>query len=167
MNHLSSGSLIKLWQLKLLYASSTHVLIELHQNVLMMSNPTIRHPPCQRIQERPFSIIYFIPFQVLLQYSTQPSKSSTAGTRPASKTMPSRSTSPYRSAENLTPILGLRSEDESRDATERPDHSQVTSRGAPARHSRRQRSEYRSWDRASDVPRSGTTGSKYRSRSRH
>ncbi|KAJ5465123.1 uncharacterized protein N7458_000809 [Penicillium daleae] len=81
--------------------------------------------------------------------------------------MPSRSTSPYRSAENLTPILDLRSEDKSRDPNERPDHSQVASRGTPARHSRRQRSEYRSWDRASDVPRTGTTGSKYRSRSRH
>ncbi|KAJ5543233.1 hypothetical protein N7535_005663 [Penicillium sp. DV-2018c] len=47
------------------------------------------------------------------------------------------------------------------------DHSVVTNRGAPARHSRRQRSEYRSWNRASDKPTTGTTGSKYRSTSRH
>ncbi|CDM26899.1 unnamed protein product [Penicillium roqueforti FM164] len=47
------------------------------------------------------------------------------------------------------------------------DHSVVTNRGAPARHSRRERSEYRSWDRASDRPTTGTTGSKNRSVSRH
>ncbi|KAJ5142897.1 uncharacterized protein N7515_001684 [Penicillium bovifimosum] len=47
------------------------------------------------------------------------------------------------------------------------DHSVVTNRGAPARHSRRQRSEYRSWTRASDQPTTGTTGSKYRSTSKH
>ncbi|KAJ5824211.1 hypothetical protein N7447_006551 [Penicillium robsamsonii] len=47
------------------------------------------------------------------------------------------------------------------------DHSAVTNRGAPARHSRRQRSEYRSWNRASDRPTKGTTGSKYRSTSKH
>ncbi|KAJ5170445.1 uncharacterized protein N7500_003228 [Penicillium coprophilum] len=47
------------------------------------------------------------------------------------------------------------------------DHSVVTNRGAPARHSRRQRSEYRSWNRASDRPTKGTTGSKYRSTSKH
>ncbi|KAJ5175255.1 uncharacterized protein N7482_001132 [Penicillium canariense] len=81
--------------------------------------------------------------------------------------MPSRSTSPFQTADNLAQILNLRSEDESQDMQEKPDHSQITSRGTPARHSRRQRSEYRSWDRASDVPRKGTTGSKYRSRSRH
>ncbi|KAJ5412161.1 uncharacterized protein N7487_006520 [Penicillium crustosum] len=49
------------------------------------------------------------------------------------------------------------------------DHSVVTRRGAPARHSRRERSEYenRSWNRASDRRTKGTTGSKSRSVSRH
>ncbi|KAJ6125094.1 hypothetical protein N7471_012411 [Penicillium samsonianum] len=49
------------------------------------------------------------------------------------------------------------------------DHSAVTSRGAPARHSRRERSGYeqRSWTRASDRRTKGTTGSKSRSVSRH
>ncbi|KAJ5731248.1 uncharacterized protein N7483_005756 [Penicillium malachiteum] len=77
--------------------------------------------------------------------------------------MTSRSTSPYRSAENLAQILNLRHNGE----TNETDHSHVTSRGAPARHSRRQRSEYRSWDRASDQPSHGRTGSKNRSKSGH
>ncbi|KAJ5696563.1 hypothetical protein N7536_006975 [Penicillium majusculum] len=49
------------------------------------------------------------------------------------------------------------------------DHSVVTRRGALARHSRRERSEYenRSWNRASDRRTKGTTGSKSRSVSRH
>ncbi|KAJ5108986.1 hypothetical protein N7456_005661 [Penicillium angulare] len=77
--------------------------------------------------------------------------------------MTSRSASAHRSAENLASILNLRHNGE----TEEYDHSRVTSRGAPARHSRRQRSEYRSWDRSSDTPTGGTTGSKNRSKSRH
>ncbi|KAJ5659307.1 hypothetical protein N7507_005758 [Penicillium longicatenatum] len=82
--------------------------------------------------------------------------------------MTSRSVSPFGSAENLAQILNLDPSDnpDEQEGT-MPDHSRVTRRGAPARHSRRQRSEYRSWDRASDVPRKGTTGSKNRSRSRH
>ncbi|EAW10256.1 uncharacterized protein ACLA_047250 [Aspergillus clavatus NRRL 1] len=44
----------------------------------------------------------------------------------------------------------------------------VTSRGTAPRVSRRKRSEYaRSWNRSSSRPRTGSTGSKYRSRSRH
>ncbi|KAJ5156717.1 hypothetical protein N7492_009520 [Penicillium capsulatum] len=68
--------------------------------------------------------------------------------------MPSRSASPFRSAENLGRMLNLRDEnrDEDEQLTGKPDHSRVTSRGAPARHSRRQRSEYASWNRASDQP---------------
>lgn len=86
--------------------------------------------------------------------------------------MTSRSVSPYRSAENLAQILGLDpnedpDQQENQQENTTPDHSRVTSRGAPAQRSRRQRSEYRSWDRASDVPRAGTTGSKNRSKTRH
>ncbi|KAJ5565047.1 uncharacterized protein N7503_002516 [Penicillium pulvis] len=82
--------------------------------------------------------------------------------------MTSRSVSPYRSAENLAQILGLDpNEDPDQQENTTPDHSRVTSRGAPAQRSRRQRSEYRSWDRASDVPRQGTTGSRNRSKTRH
>ncbi|KAJ5228506.1 hypothetical protein N7489_009214 [Penicillium chrysogenum] len=47
------------------------------------------------------------------------------------------------------------------------DHSVVTSSGGPAHRSRRERSEYRSWERGRDVPRKGTTGSRSRSVSRH
>lgn len=84
--------------------------------------------------------------------------------------MSSRSASPHRSAENLARILNLEDENKSEDErlTAKPDHSRVTRRGAPARHSRRQRSEYaRSWNRASDKPTVGRTGSKSRSVSRH
>ena len=83
------------------------------------------------------------------------------------KNMSSRSESPFRSADNLAQILNLGEEESNQQSNEKPDHSRVTSRGAPARHSRRQRSEYRSWDRASDQPSKGRTGSKNRSTSRH
>ncbi|KAJ5448042.1 hypothetical protein N7445_002863 [Penicillium cf. griseofulvum] len=58
-------------------------------------------------------------------------------------------------------------QDHNQKSVNHTDHSVVTSRGAPARHSRRQRSEYRSWNRASDKPTKGTTRAKYRSTSRH
>ncbi|KAJ5860862.1 uncharacterized protein N7529_008172 [Penicillium soppii] len=44
------------------------------------------------------------------------------------------------------------------------DHSVVTNRGAPARHSLRER---HAWNKAADTPRNGKTGSKGRSTSRH
>lgn len=83
--------------------------------------------------------------------------------------MAPRSSSIHRSADNLSRILGLEDETQEQEQQEhkKPDYSRVTSRGAPARHSRRERSEYRSWDRASDQQSVGRTGSKYRSTSRH
>lgn len=80
----------------------------------------------------------------------------------------SRSASPFESADNLAQILNLSEGDLSnQDTGEKPDHSRVTSRGMTARRSRRQRSEYRNWDRASQYAHAGTTGSKNRSGSRH
>ncbi|KAJ5498195.1 hypothetical protein N7453_007246 [Penicillium expansum] len=60
-------------------------------------------------------------------------------------------------------------QDHNQQSTNYTDHSVVTRRGAPARHSRRERSESedRSWNRASDRRTKGTTGSKSRSVSRH
>ncbi|KAJ6084231.1 hypothetical protein N7486_011031 [Penicillium sp. IBT 16267x] len=75
--------------------------------------------------------------------------------------MTTRSVSPYQSAGNLDP-----NENPDQQENTMPDNSRVTSRGTPARHSRRQRSEYRSWDRASDVQRDWTTGSRNRSKTR-
>ncbi|KAJ5096072.1 hypothetical protein NUU61_005428 [Penicillium alfredii] len=82
--------------------------------------------------------------------------------------MPSRSASPFRSTD-LQSGLEVESDDQkqNRQPKNKPDHSRITTRGAPARHSRRERSEYRSWDRASDKSSVGRTGSKYRSQSRH
>ncbi|KAJ5225380.1 hypothetical protein N7468_006605 [Penicillium chermesinum] len=82
--------------------------------------------------------------------------------------MSSRSASPSRTAENLAQSSDP-SEDElsNLDVQQKPDHSRVTSRGTPARRSRRQRSEYRKWDRASEYPHDNTTGSKNRSCTRH
>ncbi|KAJ5788324.1 hypothetical protein N7457_003314 [Penicillium paradoxum] len=76
--------------------------------------------------------------------------------------MRSRSTSSTRSGSDAGS-----NRDHNQQSVNTTDHSVVTNRGAPARHSRRQRSEYRSWNRASDRPTTGTTGSKYRSTSRH
>lgn len=84
--------------------------------------------------------------------------------------MAPRSDNVYRrSAEDLTRSLSLEDETQEQEQQEhkKPDHSPVTSRGAPARHSRRERSEYRSWDRASDRRNVGETGTKGRSTTRH
>ncbi|KAJ5964417.1 uncharacterized protein N7479_004293 [Penicillium vulpinum] len=71
-------------------------------------------------------------------------------------------------SESMNRSSGAESDQEhDQDGVNYTDHSVVTTRGAPARRSRRERSEYRSWNRASDRPTTGTTGSKNRSTSRH
>lgn len=47
------------------------------------------------------------------------------------------------------------------------DEMDITSRGVPPRVSRRQRSEFRNWNRAKEESQKGATGSKSRSTSRH
>lgn len=141
---------------------------ELHQSALMMSqpptlaisatngNPDDKNHISQSHLQNSTSNIPIYPFNL---YKT---------TNPSTKMAP-RSDSIYRSADNLARTLGLSDETQEQEQQEhkKPDHSRVTSRGAPARHSRRERSEYRSWDRASDRRNVGETGSKARSTSRH
>ncbi|OGE51744.1 hypothetical protein PENARI_c012G00057 [Penicillium arizonense] len=78
--------------------------------------------------------------------------------------MRSRSPSKSRSANDLQFSSDAESDHPDHNTE---DHSKVTNRGAPARHSRRQRSEYRSWNRSSNIQHTSTTGSKGRSTSRH
>ncbi|KAJ5362512.1 hypothetical protein N7541_003356 [Penicillium brevicompactum] len=62
------------------------------------------------------------------------------------------------------PDLQFSSDAESEHGVNHIDHSVVTKRGAPARHSRKER---HTWNRTDEPSRRGKTGSKGRSTSRH